>query len=233
MTPKKEIDSQSTISEAKVAEYLDRHPGFFQNHEALLKTLVFHHKPGAAISLIERQVSLFRQKNQSLQKEMDDAVKIAREHAWSLNLIKRLAIELTAVTALHQALEIIDEKLRTEIGINITRLFLTDPEANYPSQGMIQSTQMRQAKMILGPSLRNGKPLFGAMDDDQRKYLFAETGPQIKNALIVPIGPGAEVGLLAAGCFEETALERKPYLDFFIYIGQILEQLILNLNHEP
>ena len=51
-------------NEAGIAEYLQQHPDFFERHGSVLAKLKIPHARGAAaVSLVERQVAVLRDKN--------------------------------------------------------------------------------------------------------------------------------------------------------------------------
>ena len=50
--------------EGVIADYLKSHPDFFERHPLILLSLKLPHRTGgSAISLVERQVSMLRQRN--------------------------------------------------------------------------------------------------------------------------------------------------------------------------
>src|SRR5690554_3034051 len=55
--------SPSQLSAAEVAEYLRQNPAFFVEHDDLLADLLIPHQSGQAVSLVERQVKLLRERN--------------------------------------------------------------------------------------------------------------------------------------------------------------------------
>jgi uncharacterized protein YigA (DUF484 family) len=50
------------LSDESVRDYLEANPDFFERHSALLSALSVPHGSGEAVSLVERQVSMLRQK---------------------------------------------------------------------------------------------------------------------------------------------------------------------------
>ena len=56
-------DDVSDIDEGLIAAYLQSNPEFFERHADLLGTIRLPHGAGGAVSLVERQVSLLRQKD--------------------------------------------------------------------------------------------------------------------------------------------------------------------------
>ncbi len=56
-------------SEAEIADYLQNNADFFERHATLLTKLKLPHSRGnATVSLVERQVSALREKNQALKR---------------------------------------------------------------------------------------------------------------------------------------------------------------------
>ena len=53
---------EEELSDQAVREYLEANPDFFEHHSALLPSLSVPHRTGDSISLVERQVSMLRQK---------------------------------------------------------------------------------------------------------------------------------------------------------------------------
>ena len=78
---KGEATIAETFSEEDIAEYLHSHPDFFERHPKLLMGLKLAHQPGSsAISLVERQVAMLRQRNGDLERQLKDLVAVAVPH---------------------------------------------------------------------------------------------------------------------------------------------------------
>src|SRR5437667_9815460 len=69
-----------TFADDSIAEYLKSHPEFFERHPLLLLSLKLPHRTGgAAISLVERQVSVVRPPNTQLERQLKDRVSVAKQ----------------------------------------------------------------------------------------------------------------------------------------------------------
>ena len=66
------------LPEQAVHDYLAAHPNFFEGHANLLNSLQLPHAAGGAVSLVERQVSVLRQKDLKLEKQLKELIGIAR-----------------------------------------------------------------------------------------------------------------------------------------------------------
>ena len=66
-TLKQQHVADATLTEDSIADYLQANPEFFERHSALLNNLRLPHDAGGpAVSLVERQVLVLRQKNVKL-----------------------------------------------------------------------------------------------------------------------------------------------------------------------
>ena len=63
-----------------VAAYLRLHPEFFVQHEELIPELRIPHQPGEAVSLVERQVKLLRERNIEMRHRLSQLMDVAREN---------------------------------------------------------------------------------------------------------------------------------------------------------
>lgn len=84
----------AALNAQKVETYLREHPEFFIEHTDLLEIIRIPHITGKAISLIERQVSVLREKNSALQAQMADLIEIARENDVLTRRVHQLTLAL-------------------------------------------------------------------------------------------------------------------------------------------
>ena len=95
-----------TVSEDSIADYLKSHPDFFERHPALVLGLKLPHRAGgAAISLVERQVSMLRQRNAQLERQLKDLVAVAKQNDALVEKIHQLCLKLMRAPTLPARLE--------------------------------------------------------------------------------------------------------------------------------
>ena len=104
MTTKTKIQLSSTSTATvsatdpmAVKDYLLKNPEFFERHPAILRDLEIKHDSGTAISLVERQVQLLREKNDSLEKKILHLIQVAQDNEIleeQLHKIARRLIEI-------------------------------------------------------------------------------------------------------------------------------------------
>jgi uncharacterized protein len=68
------------LDDDTVARYLRDHPDFFQRYPKLVSELSLPHESGAAISLVERQMALLRERNIDLRKRLAGLMRAAEDN---------------------------------------------------------------------------------------------------------------------------------------------------------
>ena len=112
---KTEAVFEETFSDDDIAEYLRRHPDFFDRHAGLLMDLKVAHEPGgAAISLVERQVTVLRQRSKELELQLKDLVAVARLNDALVGKIHELSMQLMTAKGFAARVEMLETCLREE-----------------------------------------------------------------------------------------------------------------------
>jgi uncharacterized protein len=87
----------ASFSHEQVAQYLRENPGFFDLHADMLAAITVPHPHGGrAVSLVERQVDILRDKNKALELRLADLLRIGQEndaiserlHRWTRDLLR-------------------------------------------------------------------------------------------------------------------------------------------------
>ena len=78
--------------EVMVIDYLLANPDFFVTHGDLLTRLQIPHDSGGAVSLVERQIGMFREKSLRLEKQLKDLLEVARENERIGMLLHQFAV---------------------------------------------------------------------------------------------------------------------------------------------
>ena len=90
------LDSES------VAAYLRQHPEFFVDHEELIPELRIPHQPGEAVSLVERQVKLLRERNIEMRHRLSQLMDVARDNDRLFDKTRRLVLDLLDAASLEE-----------------------------------------------------------------------------------------------------------------------------------
>src|SRR5258706_15884768 len=105
---------QDSLNDSSVAEYLQTYPDFFERNSPLLIKLRLPHlrEVGATVSLVERQVEVLRERNQSLERKLKELVDVARANDALADRIHRFGQPLIRVRTLPETIRACEASLR-------------------------------------------------------------------------------------------------------------------------
>src|SRR5580692_4532277 len=107
---------QDVLNDNNVAEYLLTFPDFFERNSQLLTKLRLPHvrDVAATVSLVERQVEVLRERNQSLERKLKELVDVARANDVLADRIHRLSQRLIKTRTLAESISAIETSLRED-----------------------------------------------------------------------------------------------------------------------
>ena len=214
------------LSEQAVHDYLAVHPDFFENHANLLNTLHLPHATGGAVSLVERQVSVLRQKDLKLEKQLKDLIQVARANDLLAAKIHELTMQLLATTDLKTAIITLEEGMRSGFGADHTVLVVFgDPDAFEDINAGRFFRVSKKKSEALNPFktfLSANSARCGQIRDAQRDFLFQENAEEIGSAALIPLGNDAEIGFLAIGSADANRFHPGMSIDFLTRLGDLV-----------
>lgn len=212
------------VPEESVAEYLRSHPDFFERNLSLLSGLKLPHRTtGGAISLVERQVDVLRQRNLALETKLRELIDVARSNDRLAARIHALALMLMRTKSREDVIDILDEQLREGFTVDQAALVLFDSVPGL-AQGHSQFVKIvNREDPAVGPFksfLQSSAPRCTRVRDAQRDFLFG-AGSEIQSMALVPIGPRSEYGFLAIGSRDPDHFHPAKSIDFLARLGEL------------
>ena len=189
-----------------VKTFLEQHPDFLIEHPDLLETLqVPHGLDGPAVSLVERQVKVLRDRQAESRQRFAELVRNARDNETLVGRVHALALRL-----LHA---------RDAAGI-----------AAQTEASMHEDFDVRSARLVaaadIPPAVRalvaSGKPRCGQLREDDRGALLGEAAAGIASMALVPIGADCRHGLLALGSADAARFHPGMGTAFLERIGELV-----------
>jgi uncharacterized protein len=216
-----------TLSDASVAEYLQTYPDFFERNGALLAKLRLPHlrDAGATVSLVERQVEVLRERNQTLERKLKELVDVARANDGLADRIHRLTQRLIRAHALPDTVNAIETSLREDFDArnSIMVLFMQAADALGEHGRFLRIAEPTAPEMKSFESLlQSGKPRCGQVRDAQRDYLFGKDSVEIGSVALTPLGPKGALGLLAIGASDVERFHPGMSTEFLSRIGELV-----------
>lgn len=216
------------ISATQVSDYLKSHPDFFINHVDLLEHLSIPHPSGVAVSLISKQLELFRTRSQEMENQLLELIEIARGNDTAMTRMHQLNL------ALHDAQTI--EEVVTNLNIVLTEYFLTDfvairlvqtePPTNL--HNVFISPDSKDLKPF-DNEFRTGRPTCGKLTSAQARVLFGFQANEIKSCAIIPMLFTDLEGLLAIGSRDDNRFHASMGHLFLTQMSEVIATRLITL----
>jgi uncharacterized protein YigA (DUF484 family) len=208
-----------------VVAYLQEHPHFFTEHQELLADLYLPHESGSAVSLVERQVSILRERNIDMRNRLSKLLDNARENDKLFEKTKRLVLTLLEGQDLPDIVDALHYCFDKEFGIHYTSLLLFGSETRIPgSQAKV--IPLVDARNHLGALLKSNRAMCGTLGQNELNFIFGRNSSEIGSVATVPLVHGPAFGLLAIGNRDPNYYRSSMGTLFLSYIGEVLNRLL-------
>ncbi len=118
-----------SLEAAAIAAYLEAHPDFFVEHEDLLASLRIPHRRGDTVSLVERQMTILRDRNIELRHRLSHLMDVARDNDRLFDKTRRLILALLDATSLEDVVICVEDSLRQDFQVPFVSLILLGDNA--------------------------------------------------------------------------------------------------------
>lgn len=227
MTEQTARQKAGELNRDQVADYLRANPDFFVDQDELLRSLTLPHDSGRAISLVERQVHLFREQRDTLRRELVELVSIARHNDRLFEKSKRLLMQVIEAKTLNDMAAAIDDSIRGDFGLDAASVLLfTDAEPQAGAEGALHIVDANQARERLGALLEGDRAVCGQFRESERQFLFPDRDEPIASVALVPLRHDGLVGVFAVGSCEPGYFDQSMGSLFLSYISDTLSRLL-------
>ncbi len=216
-----------TLHSEEVAEFLKEHPDFFVDRDDLLLTMKLPHRRGVAISLVEHQISLLREKHQESRYHLDQLIAAARDNEQTFQRMQKLVLALLESKDLDQVTEVIRDSLAHDFGIDFHALILfSDKPMSLP----VRTEHIDVATAALGNLISKGQVVSGRFSEDQVQFLFSEQAEQVGSMTIIPLAYSLnqppQLGVLALASKDPKHFRAELGSAFTGYLGDVLSRVL-------
>jgi hypothetical protein len=225
-----------SVAEEQIAEHLAAHPEFFDRHPGVLARLrVPHQRGSAAVSLVERQVLVLREKHSALEQKLHELIENGRTNDAISDRVHRMSRRLLRARDLPALVTALETSLREDFGASRWVILLTDPAfyaiAAHPGRHVRVVPRGSPELKIFETFFESARPRSGQIRDTQREYLFgAEGGGQVGSTVLIPLGERASLGLLAIASHDTERYLPTMSTDFLVRIGELVTEAFTARN---
>lgn len=211
-----------------VAGYLRKHPHFFEDFPDLVADMQISHDSGKAVSLVERQVSILRERNIEMRQRLSNLLDTARENDQLFAKTRRLVLALLECTDLGDMVDALYYSFQKEFNVHYTRLILFGPHVP-PSTARIE--YINNARNHIGKRLKAPNAISGGIDVKECEFLFDEDAPNVGSAALAVLSYGNPLGVLAIGNQDPNYYRSSMGTLFLGYVAEVLNRVLPTLLH--
>ena len=212
--------------EDEVRKYLQENPNFLEENLDILESLNVHHKSGKAVSLVERQLEVMRDRNKEMGRRVDQMVASANDNAKLFEKTNRLVLGLIKACNLEELIGALHHSLETDFSTETYSLTLINDGSLEPQSG-VNIVSREDAKREISALMSTSGAVSGIIRDEAIAFLFGSSESTIGSVVTLPLTTGEDAfGILALGNKDPKFYSRDTGTLFISYIGELLNELL-------
>jgi len=217
-----------SVAEDQIANHLVAHPEFFERHPGVLARLRLPHQRGsAAISLVERQVLVLREKHETLEQKLRELIENGRTNDAIADRMHRLTRRLLRARDLGAVIAALETSLREDFGASRWVILITDASLGAAASGHLRVVPRGSPELkIFETFFESARPRSGQIREAQREFLFGSDGRQLGSAALIPLGERASLGLVAIASHDTERFLPTMSTDFLVRIGELVTEAL-------
>ena len=224
-------DTRLEVSDERVAAYLRDHPDFFLRHPELVSELELTHDAGTAVSLVERQVAILRERNIETRNRLRSLLDAASDNDRLFEQTRALTLALLDAGSLPAMDAVLANQLVKGFQADHAHCFVV--HAGTVAGAAHLSTVAATADLPLYHLTRETGVSCGMLREDELALLFPEaqlcSGSAVLIALTDPAGNAGFSGLLAIASVDPRRFSAEMGTLFVRFIGDVLSRVLSRL----
>ena len=236
--------------EEAVGRYLEQTPDYFLHHPELLAALALPHpEAGRAVSLVERQVRVLRDRHEQATQQLKELVTFARDNDQLGERVQRFALAIIDADSLDEVLDTAQDMLRQEFSLDGVAVRLTgnprpatavdggsaEREAvpvgtnagavfpPCPRQEFVLLDDAMLDGLLTSLAARNGQPLCGAVQEEATlEALFGAPAGNIRSTAVIGLTRHALRGVLVLASRDPQRFRADMGTVYLVRLGELL-----------
>jgi hypothetical protein len=215
------------LTDQIVREYLKNHDDFLQRNPDMLDFLHISHASGSAISLVEKQVSVLRERNMDMRQRLKLLTANARANDLLYEQTRTLVLKLLDADSTQALYRIFMDAMATDFQVEYASMIFYDDQ---PVADGLRTEAPATVKAEIGSLFRGGKPVCGTLRKEELKFLFPDGG-DVGSAALMPLMTGTtELGLIAVGSSNANRYNNKVGTMFLSHIADVIVKMLARLQ---
>lgn len=220
---------QHRLAEADVAAYLEEHPDFFVDRENLLLKLDLPTgratNNGEAVSLVERQVSLLRERSRDTRKSLDDFLLAAKHNDDIFRKCQQLILALIEARDTDDFFKALETSFKKDFKSEAYSLIVFSEYAHQINH-FTSSIPEASARKFVGGLMRSKEPYLGVLRQKEQDFLFRHSSANVRSAAVLPVKNKHQIALLAIGSSDPNYFKSGLGTLFIGFIADVIARLL-------
>jgi len=216
------------LNDDMVRDYLMEHSDFLQRNPEMLDYLHISHASGSAISLVEKQVGVLRERNVEMRRRLNTLTGNARDNDKLYEQTRTLVLSLLEAQSVSELSRIFNDSMKSEFKVEHSSMILFGEDASDDRSCRIET--LESAKTQIGALIRGRKAVCGALRKEELSYLFPKTG-EIGSAALMPMYKERELGIIAVGSSDASRYSSTMGTVFLTHIADVIIRILPRLDH--
>ncbi len=216
------------LSAIQVERYLQKHPGFFNDHLDLLERIEIPHPSGNAVSLISKQLEIFRSRHHEMENQLTSLIDIARENDTSIIRMHKLTLALLDASTLQEVIANLDIILSEYFFTDFVALRIIKADPGFSIDNLFIDPDSETLKLFI-KELSSNIPFCGRPTLAQGRVLFGDSAAEVKSCAIIPMTFTELDGLLAIGSREEGRFHYSMGNLFLTQMSELIGTRLISL----
>jgi uncharacterized protein len=224
-----ESTTGAQLNDDIVREYLINHDDFLQRHPDMLDYLHVSHASGSAISLVEKQVSVLRERNMDMRARLKALTANAKDNDILYERTRALVLKLLAADSIESLYRTFIDAMAADFRVEYASMILYGENDD---SALWRSETQDTVKAEIGSLFRGHKAVCGTLRKEELKFLFPE-GNGVGSAALMPLAGTEQLGLIAVGSSDANYYNSKVGTLFLSHIADVIVQLLSRLHYTP
>ncbi len=215
------------LNDELVREYLKNHDDFLQRNPDMMDYLHISHASGSAVSLVEKQVSVLRERNVDMRHRLNALTSNARDNDKLYEKTRDLVLKLLEADSTEALYRTFMDSMADEFQVEHASMILY---GDSDSAGDCRMDTRESAKKNIGALFRGHKAVCGTLRKEELNYLFPDAG-EVGSAALMPLLNGEQLGLIAVGSSDGNRYNSDMGTLFLSHIADVMVRLLPHLSH--
>lgn len=219
----------SEVQASDVETFLQNNPDFFNEHLPLLEQISIPHPSGNAISLVSKQLELFRNRHHEMENELNVLIDIARNNDDSANKMHELTLAVLEADSLDVMVANLDEVIKECFLTDFFALkIITEAPAETAVSNVFVAAESDGLENFVKELTSNhstcGRPTLA-----QAEFLFGDQALEVRSCAIIPMAFLEIEGIIAIGSRNAERFSRDMGRLFLTQMSEIVGTRLISL----